>query len=78
MGGLGLTILYLAAYFYSDDGLVESTQPERLQRAFDILTDLFNRVGLRKTWLIRLAWYASHTMRWWGCVGGGLCLAGEG
>ena len=28
-------------------GLVASTQPESLQRAFDVLTGLFDRVGLR-------------------------------
>ena len=30
--GLGLTIIDLAAYLYADDGLVGSTQPERLLR----------------------------------------------
>ena len=34
------------AYFYSDDGLVTFTQPERLQRAFGVLTGLFVQVGL--------------------------------
>ena len=47
-GGLGLNIIHLEAYFYADDGLVASTQPERLQRAFDVLTGLFNRVVLKK------------------------------
>ena len=46
-GGLGLTIIDLAAYLYADDSLVASTQPERLQRAFDVLTGLFDRVGLQ-------------------------------
>ena len=45
-GGLGLTIIDLAEYFYENDGLKASTQPERLQRVFYILTGLFNRVGL--------------------------------
>ena len=45
--GLGLSIQDLAAYFYADDGLVASTQPERLQREFDVLTGLFDQVGLR-------------------------------
>ena len=44
---LGLTIRDLAEYFYSDNGLVTSTQLERLHRAFDILSGLFGRVGLR-------------------------------
>ena len=47
MGGLGLTIIKLVAYFYTDEGLVALTQPERLQRAVDVLTGLFDRVGLR-------------------------------
>ena len=45
-GGLGLTIINLAPYFYVDDGLVASIKPERLQRAFDVLTGLFDRAGL--------------------------------
>ena len=45
-GGLALTIINLAACFYADDGLVASTQPESLQRAFDALTGLFDWVGL--------------------------------
>ena len=47
MGGLGLTIIDLVDYLYSDDALVASTQPEKLQRVFDVLTGLFNRVGLQ-------------------------------
>ena len=31
IGGLGLTIIYLADYFYTNDGLVALTQPKRLQ-----------------------------------------------
>ena len=46
-GGLGLPIVDLAAYFYSENGLVASTQPERLQRVFDFLVGLFDRVSLR-------------------------------
>ena len=44
--GLGLSIRELAAYFYAEDGLVASIKPERLQREFDILTGLFDQVGL--------------------------------
>ena len=47
-GGLGLTTIELAAYFYADDGLVESTQQERLQKTFYVLTGFFDRVGLMK------------------------------
>ena len=45
--GLGLSIQDLAVYFYADDGLVASTHPQRLQRAFVVLNGLFDRVGLR-------------------------------
>ena len=45
-GGLGLKIIELEAYFYADDGLIVSTQPERLQRVFDVLTSIFDRVNL--------------------------------
>ena len=45
--GLGLSIRYLVTYFYADDGLVALTQPERLHREFDVLTGLFDQVGLR-------------------------------
>ena len=38
----------LVVYFYADDGILILTQPERLQRDFDVLEDLFNRVSLRK------------------------------
>ena len=47
-GGLGLTIIDLATYFYADNGLMASTQLERLQRKFDVLAGLFDRVVLRK------------------------------
>ena len=47
MGGLGLTTIDLEAYLYSDNGLMASTQPERLQRAFDVLNGLFDQVILR-------------------------------
>ena len=35
-------------FFYVDDGLVASTDPEWLQGAFDTLTGLFDRVELCK------------------------------
>ena len=46
--GLGMSIWDLTEYFYSDNGLVSSTQPERLQREFDVLTCLSGQVSLRK------------------------------
>ena len=47
MEGLGLFIRDLAAYFYADDGLIGSTQLERLQRAFGVLAGIFSRVSFR-------------------------------
>ena len=46
MLGLGRTIIDLVAYFYADNSLVASTQPESLHIEFDVLTSLFNRVVL--------------------------------
>ena len=37
----------MAAYFYASNGLVASNQPEILQRAFDVLTGIFDQVRLR-------------------------------
>ena len=48
MEGLGLLIWDLAEYFYANNGIVASNQPERLQREFEVLTGLLDRVGLRK------------------------------
>ena len=44
--GLRETIQELAEFFYVDDGLVASPWTERLQRAFNVLTNLFDWVGL--------------------------------
>ena len=46
--GLGILIHDLAAHVYADDGIVAATQLERLQRAFDILAELFDWFGLHK------------------------------
>ena len=35
-----------ASFFYTNDGMVASTDPELLQLAFDMLTGMFNQVGL--------------------------------
>ena len=45
-GGLGLTIIDLAEYFYAHDGLMAFTQTDRIHRAFDVLAGLFDRVDL--------------------------------
>ena len=47
-GGLGLTTIDLETYFYANNSLVALTQPERLQREFDVLIGLFDRVVLLK------------------------------
>ena len=44
--GLSALVQYLAAYFYMYGRLVAFTQPERLQKAFNFLTHIFNQVGL--------------------------------
>ena len=46
--GIGALIQDLTAYFYADNRLVMSTQLKRLQRALNVLTNLFNQVGLWK------------------------------
>ena len=35
-----------ASFFYTNDGMVASTDPEWLQLAFDKLTGMFDQVGL--------------------------------
>ena len=45
--GLGVSVKKPEAYFYADNKLVASTKPERLQRDFDVLADLFYWVGLQ-------------------------------
>ena len=44
--GIGLTRTDLTAYFYANNGLVESTQTERQHKAFDVPAGLFDRVVL--------------------------------
>ena len=46
--GFGMMMIELVAYFYANNGLMALNQLERLQRAFDVLTGLFDQVGLRK------------------------------
>ena len=49
-------------YFYADDDLMVSTQPERLQRAFDVLNGLLNWIVLHtnteKT--VGMVWHPYH------------------
>ena len=44
--GRGREVQHRGAFFYVDDGLVASTDPEWLQGVFDTLTRLFDRVVL--------------------------------
>ena len=61
--GLGLSIWYLALYFYADNGLITSTQPERLQWVLNILSGLLDRVGIRtnKQNMVSMACHPCHT-----------------
>jgi len=45
--GVGLRVIDRAAMFYADDGLLASRSASWLQEALEVLTDLFERVGLR-------------------------------
>ena len=45
--GLGEEIRSFLAAFYADDGLIQGRDPVLLQSAFDVLIELFERVGLR-------------------------------
>ena len=42
----GRVVRWLAAFFYDDNGILTLTRTERLQAVFDVLTGLFDRVGL--------------------------------
>ena len=46
--GWGREVLHCAASFYSYDGLVASMYPVWFQGAFEILTRLFNMVGIQE------------------------------
>ena len=60
---LVLSIWDLAAYFYDNDGLIDSTQPESMKRVFDFLTDLFDWVCLRTNTrkMVSMAYQPCHT-----------------
>ena len=47
LGGFGLAVQWLAAFIYTDDGLLALPRPARLQAALDFLTVLLDRVGLQ-------------------------------
>ena len=45
-GGVTCKLTVKPAFFYADDRLVDSTDPGFLQSAFDILTGIFDWVGM--------------------------------
>ena len=58
--GFGRAVQNMDTLFYEEDRLLASPQPARLKEALYILTGLFNRLGLRKTWRRHLVWSANH------------------
>ena len=63
MEGLVLLIQDLVAYFYTNNGLVTSTQLERLQRVFDVLARIFERFDLQTnaSKMVSMACQTCHT-----------------
>ena len=45
--GFGKDVQRLVAYLYANGGIIVLAQATRLQRDFDTLMELFDRVGLR-------------------------------
>ena len=45
--GFGWVFQWLASLFYADNGLLALPRPDHIQPALDILTGLFNRMGLQ-------------------------------
>ena len=43
----GRAVQNLATLFYADGGLLASPRPVRIQETMDVLTGLFDRVGMR-------------------------------
>ena len=70
------TVQRMASFFYAGDGLLALTQPEWLQWVFDVLMDLFERVGLKTNVqkMIRMEFQPCHivsrrhllTVDYWG------------
>ena len=48
MEALVVLIQDLTEYYYTNDGLIASTQPKKMKRAFDVLEDLFDRSASRQ------------------------------
>ena len=65
--GLGESIQTLEALFYAYDGIVASPESSRLQGEFDVLTGLFDRLGLRtnKGKTVSMACRLCHTSNAW-------------
>ena len=64
---LGKSIQDLSALFYADDGLVTSPESAQLQVAFNPLTGIFGRVGLRsnKVNTVGMAYRPCHILHAW-------------
>ena len=60
---LGLSIQGLVAYFYSDNGIVDSTQLERLHQVLEVPKGLFDQVvpGKNKRKAVSMAYQPCHT-----------------
>ena len=55
-------IQWLAVLFYTENGLLNSPRPARLQEALENLTRLFDRVGFQTNVKKRWGWYARHVI----------------
>ena len=45
--GFGPAVQWMATFFYANDGLLVFPRPARIQAALDVMTGLFDRVGLQ-------------------------------
>ena len=63
--GWGREMLHRADFLYTDDSLVASTDPVYMQGAFETLTGLFDRVGIRN-FLGRYSRLSANPYAWLG------------
>ena len=68
----------LAENFYANNVIMASTELERLQRVFDVLTSLFDWVGLRTNAAKTVGMVCQPCHAPGGGVRGGLCVTGDG
>ena len=57
---VGISVQTLYMLFYANDGLLIPPRIDRLQEDLDVLTGLFEQVGLRKIWTRRWTLHASR------------------